>query len=82
MRAAKIIGIAVKTAQSENWRPNVQRFTKPVFDLPRGICRYPYRFCCGPLDFSDMGPKIVCIITRNPVFDNLFLSKDLFRHLV
>ena len=33
---------------------------------------YAPRFSCGPLDFSGMGPKIVCIITRNPAFDCLF----------
>ena len=46
------------------------------FDLPRSpgaySGAYAPRFCCGPLDFSDMGPKIVCTITRNPVFDRLF----------
>ena len=30
---------------------------------------YAPRFCYGPLDVSDWGPKIVSIITRNPVFD-------------
>ena len=42
---------------------------------PRRICP---RFCGGPLDSLDQGPKIVCIIMRNPVFGHSFLSKDLF----
>ena len=37
----------------------------------------PHRFCCGPRDFSGMGPKVICIITRNPVFDHLFLAPSL-----
>ena len=28
--------------------------------------------------FSDYGPKIVCVLTRNPAYDHYFLSKDLF----
>ena len=51
---------------------------KAGFDFPRGPGAYAPRFCCGPLDFSDMGPKIVCILTRNLVFDHNILSKDLF----
>ena len=39
---------------------------------------YAPRFCCGPLDFSNWGPEVVCKITRTPVFNHYFLSKDLF----
>ena len=45
------------------------------FDFPRGPGAYAPRFCCGPLDFSDKGPEIVCILTRNPVSDNYFHQK-------
>ena len=37
-----------------------------------GFKAHAPRFCCGPLDFSDMGPKIVYITTRNPVFGHFF----------
>ena len=62
----------------------VLRFPPPMttagFDFPRGPGGYAPRFCCWPLDFSDKGPKIVGIITRNHVFDHLFFfSKRPFR---
>ena len=45
-------------------------FTKYVtgFDFPRGPGAYAPRFCCGPLDFSYQGPKIVYIIIPKSCF--------------
>ena len=45
-----------------------------LFHIPTGRFQgltFPgaYGFCCGPLDFSDQGPKIIRKITRNPVLD-------------
>ena len=48
---------------------------KPGFNIPRGPGAYAPKFCCGPLDFSDWGPKIVSIITGNTVFDPNFYRK-------
>ena len=49
------------------------------FDFPRGSGAYAPRFCGGPLDFSDKGPKIACILTRNPVFDHYFFYQKAFQ---
>ena len=38
------------------------------FDFPGGPGAYAPRFCCGPLDFSDMGPEIVQIIILKSYF--------------
>ena len=59
------------------WPDNV---SKAGFNFPRAQGHMPLDFAvaCGPLEFSDMGPKIVWLINGNPVFDHRFLSKDLF----
>ena len=36
----------------------------------------PLEHAAGPR-FLRLGPKIECILTKNPVFDHVFLSKDL-----
>ena len=51
------------------------------FDFPRGPGANAPRFCCGLLDFSDLGARnsiYICIIIQNSYFWPLDLSKDRF----